>query len=118
MSALRCKPVIHVHIRLQLHLCISDLSLDFILVVIFLRGGGSLFSHFYVRAQPGVALPPLGIPQVWSNAGRLLLGKLISMYQPSERGGGGGGGLLRPCRETQLFFVLLPLRSIPHLPLF
>lgn len=39
-------------------------------------GGFSLFRNFYVRPWPGAALPPLGIPQVWCNAGRLLLSKL------------------------------------------
>lgn len=61
MSALRRKPVIHVHLHLQLP---PDLLLDFLLVVYFLCCGGGMFSHFYVKAWPGVALPPLGIPQV------------------------------------------------------
>lgn len=67
----------------------------------------------------------MGIPQVWSNVGRLLLGKLIrnvpakggeevevEMEVEVEVGSSGLTG------ETQRFIVLLPLHSIPHLSLF
>lgn len=54
----------------------------------------------------------LGIPQVWSNVGRLRLSKLIRNVPVKW---GRGGGICRPRGETQHFIVLLPLHSTPHL---
>lgn len=49
-------------------------------------GTFSLFGHFYVRAWPGAALPPLGIPQVWSNVGRgSSSANWSGMYQPKRK---------------------------------
>lgn len=62
---------------------------------------------FVLMLGPDLLFSPLGIPQVWCNVGRLLLGKLIRNVPRGVDGGGGGG--------TQLLIVpVLPLHSTPH----